>query len=157
MAASISPWCSLLVEGFPGDEGGPPFAAVAAFQGAEHQRHFVDEGVGEADVPVALGGAVPAGQGDLGADGAAGVGGCAAGLDQFRPLRGGERVGDAGLPGTDRGLECFEGGDLVDVLGVGAGGVERGQHRDERDGLIGARHVFDRIRIRPDSQDLSSS
>src|SRR6476620_3765830 len=38
------------VGGLPGDEGGPPFAAVAVFQGAQHQRPFVDEGVGAADV-----------------------------------------------------------------------------------------------------------
>ena len=99
MAASIWAWCSLAeVGGFPGDQGGPPFAAVAAFQGLEDQRHFVDEGGGQADVPVALVGAVPAGQADLGAHGPSGVGGFRAGLDQFRSLGDGERVGDAGLP-----------------------------------------------------------
>ena len=144
------------VGGFPGDQGGPPFAAVAAFQGLEHQWQFVDEGGGEADVPVAFVGAVPAGEADLGAHGPPGVGGFRPGLDQFRSLGDGEGVGDAGLPGADRGLECFEGGDLVDVFGVGAGGVERGQHRDERDGLFGARHVFDSTSRRPRRQKVNT-
>ena len=61
------------VGGFPGDQGGPPFTALAAFHHLQHPGHFVDQGVGEADVPVAFAGAVPAGQGDLGAHGAAGV------------------------------------------------------------------------------------
>ena len=47
-------------------------SALTAFQDVQHRRHFVDEGGGEADVPVALVGAVPAGQSDLGAHGAAG-------------------------------------------------------------------------------------
>src|SRR6478609_8041977 len=49
-----------------------------------------------------------------------GVDRCDAGLDQFRALGGGERVGDPGLPGADRGLELHQGGDLVDVVGVRA-------------------------------------
>jgi hypothetical protein len=134
------------VGGFPGDQGGPPFAALTAFQDVQHRRHFVDESGGEADVPVALVGAVPAGQSDLGAHGAAGADRCDAGLDQFRALGGGERVGDPGQPGADRGLELLQGGDLVDVVGVRAGGVERGQRRDERGGPL----VLDMCSILPD-------
>ena len=131
------------VGGFPGDEGGPPFAAVAVFHRLQDLGHFVDEGVGEADVAVAFVRAVPAGQGDLGADGAAGVGGAHAVLDEAGAVAGGEGVGEPGLPGADRGGELVQGGDLVDQVGVGAGGVECGQHRPEREGVPGARHVFD--------------
>jgi hypothetical protein len=47
-----------------------------------------------------------------------------------------------------------EGGELVDVLGVGAGGVERGEHRAERDGLLGARHVFYTTPLWRGSEDI---
>jgi len=118
--------------GLPRDDGRPPLRDRPAGERRHGVGHLPHQGPGQAEVPRAEGGGLPAGQGDLTRHPAAAVlrGHAAGGLRIAAGLV--ERRGLAGLGGGAHRLQLFQRPDPVDVLPLGHRGGQPGQHGRER-------------------------
>ena len=126
--------------GFPDDQGGAVFADLPGAQRVVGVRHFPDQGLRGADVPVAAGGGVVPGEGDLGVDAAVGSGVPLLSLGESGGLRGDEGQGERGLGGGAGGFDAFEFGDLVDQFGVGGVVVDVAELVDQVRQVGGGQH-----------------
>lgn len=115
-------------------ESGPPLGQRPDLQRGQRVRHFVDERLGEAEMPATAGGRIPPGQGNLGSQATAAPGGRHPGRGLRSAPPGVERSNEARLPSRRRGLQALQGGDAFNQLGFLRTGVERQQFIE---------HVFD--------------